>query len=119
VNGDGAPVRFRLTGGNRHDMHEAEALLAGLSPEHVVADKGYDCDRLRGQIREQGAKPVIPARRGFRQRRYDRARYKLRNVIERFFNRLKHYRRVATRYDKKDPNYEGFLYLAALLTTIT
>ena len=111
-------MRFRLTGGNRHDMHEAEALLAGLSPEYVVADKGYDCDGLRDQIRRQGAKPVIPSRRGFRKRRCDRTRYKLRNVVERFFNRIKHYRRVATRYDKTDPNYLGFIFLASLITVI-
>jgi transposase len=118
VTGDGVLVRFRLTGGNRHDMHEAETLLSGLSPQYVVADKGYDCHWFRGQIRRQGAKPVIPTRQGFRKRRFDRTRYKLRNVVERFFNRLKHYRRVATRYDKTDPNYAGFLCLAALMTTV-
>jgi transposase len=118
VNGDGCPVRFRLTGGERHDMDQAEALLAGLSPQYVVADKGYDSDPLREHIRRQGAKPVIPARRGLRQRRYDRTRYKLRNIVERFFNRIKHYRRVATRYDKTDLNYLGFLRLASLLTIV-
>jgi hypothetical protein len=80
--------------------------------------KGYDSDPLRQQIRDQEAKPVIPARKGMRQRRYDKVRYRLRNVVERFFNRIKHYRRVATRYDKTDPNYLGFLCLASLLTTI-
>ena len=99
-------------------MHEAESLVAGLSPEYVVADKGYDCHGFRDHIRRQGAQPVIPTRRGFRQRRYDRTRYKLRNVVERFFNRLKHYRRVATRYDKTDANYKGFVCLAALITII-
>jgi transposase len=118
VNGDGQPMRLRLTGGNRHDMHEAERLLTGLSPDYVVADKGYDSDALRAQIRRQGAQPVIPARRGFRKRRYDRTRYRLRNVIERFFNRLKHYRRVATRYEKTDSNYQGFLCLAAVTTVL-
>ena len=96
-------------------MHQAETLLTGFAPRYVVADKGYDCDSLREQIRRQGAKPVIPSRRGFRRRRYDRSRYKLRNVVERFFNRLKHYRRVATRYDKTDANYQGFLCLAAMM----
>lgn len=100
-------------------MQQASTLLAGLTPRYVVADKGYDSDGLRAQIREQGARPVIPSRRGFRRRRYDRTRYKLRNVVERFFNRLKHYRRVATRYDKTDANYQGFLQLAALLTIIS
>ena len=119
MNGDGLPVKFRLTGGHRHDMHEAEPLLTGLSPQYVVADKGYDSDGLREQIRRQGARPVIPTRRGFRRRRYDRTRYRLRNVIERFFNRLKHYRRVATRYDKTDSNYRAFLCLAAVITVLS
>lgn len=117
MNGDGQPVRFCLTGGEHHDMTQAETLLQGLSPEYVIGDKGYDSDPLREQIRHQGAKPVIPARRGIRRRRYDRIKYKLRNVVERFFNRIKHYRRVATRYEKTDSNYLGFLCLASLLTT--
>ena len=118
MNGQGEPVRFSLTGGECHDMTEAEALLKNLSPEYVIGDKGYDSDRLRKQIRDQGAKPVIPARKGIRRRRYDKIKYKLRNVVERFFNRIKHYRRVATRYDKTDSNYLGFLCLASLLTTV-
>jgi transposase len=100
-------------------MSQAQSLLAGLRPQYVVADKGYDCNWLRDEIRAQGARPVIPSRRGrFRKRRHDRTRYKLRNVVERFFNRLKHFRRIATRYDKTDANYQGFLCLAALMITI-
>lgn len=118
MNGQGTPIRLVLTGGERHDITEAEALIADLSPQYVVADKGYDSDSLREQIRRQGAKPVIPSRRGYRRRRHDRTRYKLRNVVERFFNRIKHYRRVATRYDKTDRNYLGFVCLASLMVTI-
>lgn len=118
MNGHGQPIRFSLTGGERHDMTEAEGLLHNLSPDYVVADKGYDSDPLRQRIRKQGAKPVIPARKGTRRRRYDRTLYKLRNVVERFFNRVKHYRRVATRYEKTDPNYMGFVCLASLVTTV-
>lgn len=99
-------------------MDQAESLVEGLSPGYVVADKGYDSDPLRAAIRRRGAKPVIPSRRGHRRRRCDRARYKLRNRIERFFNRLKHCRRVATRYDKLDRNYEGFLCLASLFVSL-
>jgi transposase len=117
VNAEGIPVRFVLTGGERHDMSQAEALIAELSPHYVVADKGYDSDPLRAQIRRQRATPVIPSRRGFRRRRHDQTRYKLRNVVERFFNRIKHYRRVATRYDKTDRNYFGFICLAAIMVT--
>lgn len=100
-------------------MVEAEALLEGLCAEYVICDTGYDSDPLRQQIRRSGAKPVIPARRGIRRRRYDRTKYKLRNVVERFINRLKHYRRVATRYEKTGPNYYfGFVCLASLVATI-
>ena len=99
-------------------MVEAETLIEGLSADYVIGDKGYDSDPLRKKIRRRGAKPVIPSRKGIRRRRYDRTKYKLRNVVERFFNRVKHYRRVATRYEKTDPNYLGFLCVASLLTTI-
>lgn len=111
-------VRFRLTGGERHDMTEAENLLRGLAPNYVIADKGYDSDALRLQIRRQKAKPVIPARKNTRRRRYDKNKYKLRNVVERFFNRVKHYRRVATRYDKTNTSYVGFVCLAAIVSTV-
>jgi transposase len=118
VNGEGRPVRLRLTAGQRHDMDQAKSLVEGLAPDYVVADKGYDSDPLRATIRRQGGKPVIPSRKGHRRRRHDRTRYKLRNRVERFFNRLKHCRRVATRYDKLDANYEGFLCLAALFVSL-
>ena len=99
-------------------MVEAETLLENLFPDYVIGDKGYDSDPLRKTIRRHGAKPVIPARTGTRRRRYDRTKYKLRNVIERFFNRIKHFRRVATRYEKTDTNYLGFVCLASLVTTL-
>ena len=118
VNEHGQAIRLSLTGGERHDMVEAEALIENLTPEYVISDKGYDSDPLRKKIRRRGGKPVIPARKGIRRRRYDRKKYKLRNVVERFFNRIKHYRRVATRYDKTDANYFGFVCLASLLATI-
>ncbi|GAB4134255.1 hypothetical protein JCM17478_29550 [Thermopirellula anaerolimosa] len=118
MNGHGRPVRFAPTGGEHHDVTQAEPWVQGLSPEYVIGDKGYDSDLLRDQIRRQGAKPVIPALKEIRRRRYDRIKYKLRNVVERFFNRIKHYRRVATRYEKTAPNRLGFLCQASLLTTI-
>ena len=99
-------------------MVEAETLIQSLSADYVIGDKGYDSDPLRKKIRGRGAKPVIPSRHGIRRRRHDRQKYKLRNVVERFFNRIKHYRRVATRYDKTDTNYFGFVCLASLMATI-
>ena len=117
MNAHGQPVRFSLTGGERHDTVAAKPLIEDFQPDYVIGDKGYDSDALRTFIRRRGAKPVIPARKGTRRRRYNREKYKLRNVVERFFNRIKHFRRVATRYEKTDASYAGFLCLAALLVT--
>jgi transposase len=98
-------------------MTEAEHLIAGLKPRYVIADKGYDSDPLRDQIRALGARPAIPGREG-RQRSCPPERYKRRNVVERFMNRIKHFRRVATRYDKTDAAYYGWVCLASLFVAI-
>ena len=116
VNGEGQPVKLHLTEGERHDVTCAEILLEGLEPGHVIADKGYDSDPLRKKIRSAGAKPVIPSRRNCRTRRHDRQLYKLRNVVERFINRIKHCRRVATRYDKLAATFLGFVEFASMIT---
>ena len=85
----------------------------------MIADKGYDSDLLVAVIRCHGARAVIPPRNNRRTpRNYDKRKYKLRNLAERFINRLKHYRRVATRYDKSARNYLAFTYLAASLTLL-
>ena len=97
----GNPVRFILTAGQVHDILQAEDLITGLSFDHLLADKGFDSDRFRARIAEAGAEaviPSIPARS--RTIPYDKHIYKERNLIERFFNKIKQCRRVATRYDK-------------------
>jgi transposase len=116
VNGEGRPVKLHLTEGQRHDVTCAEILLEHIEPEFVIGDKGYDSDPLRDKIRAIGAKPVIPSRRTHRIRRHDRQRYKLRNVVERFINRVKQCRRVATRYEKLAANFMGFVQLTSALT---
>ena len=118
VDGEGQPAKLHLTEGQRHDITCAEILLEDLAPEHVIGDKGYDSDPLREKIRSIGAKPVIPSRRSHRIRRHDRQRYKLRNVVERFIGRLKHYRRVATRYDKLAVTFLGFVQLASIFASL-
>jgi putative transposase len=81
----------------------------------VIADKGYDADHLCDAVAEAGAEVVIPPKRNRKaQRSYDADLYKERNRIERFFSKLKHFRRVATRYDKLLANYMGFVKLAAI-----
>lgn len=97
-------------------MAQAQALIAGLQATHVIADRAYDADGLMDAILEAGGEPVIPPRRHRRApRRYDKDLYKERNVIERFFAKLKHFRRVATRYDKLLANFLGFVKIAAIV----
>lgn len=109
-------MRFILTGGQRNDITQIEPLLEGLKADHVLADKGYDGQRAIDAIARTGAKPVVPRRSTTAQwRSFDAALYKDRNLIERFFNKIKHFRRIATRYDKLARNYAGFLNLVAAL----
>lgn len=118
VSGVGQAVRLRLSGGERHDMTEAEALISGSKPRHVIADNGCDSDPLRDPIQAQGVRPAIPSRTGHRRRRCPAERYQHRNVVERFMNRIKHFRRVATHYDKTAAAYLSWVCLAFLLVTL-
>ena len=107
-------MRLLFGPGQQNDMAQAQA-LEGLAPEAEIADKGYDADPLHDVILEAGAEPVIPPRRHRRRpRAYDRDLYKERNCIERVFNKLNQFRRVATRYDKLPVNFRGFVQLAAI-----
>lgn len=116
MSGEGRAVRLQLTPGQAGDAPRAGPLLDGLRPRHVVADAAYDSDAIREGLRRGMARACIrpnPTRRV--KKRYNRARYRNRNVIERFFGAIKRFRRVATRYDKKAQNFLGFAWLAAIL----
>ena len=118
VNADFLPLRFTLTAGQRHDITQGPALIAGYACDSVIADAAYDSDAFRAEITAQGAAAVIrPRKSRVEDLPYDEDVYKLRNVIERFFHRLKQYRRVATRYEKYAVRYLGFVYFAAILIT--
>ena len=94
------------------DITQANALIEGLSTEAVIGDKGYDADALVARIHAAGAQAVIPPRSNrTEQRAYDRHLYKDRNLVERFFNRIKQFRRIATRYEKLARNYFSMLNL--------
>ena len=83
--------------------------------EAILADKGYDADVIREEIAEAGIEVVIPAKSNRREPApHDKAKYKWRNQIERLFNKLKNWRRVATRYDKTKESYLGFVAIAAV-----
>jgi putative transposase len=108
-------VRLIGSAGQRNDIAFAHDLVDGVQTGAIIADKGYDADHLIEKITETGADAVIPPKRNRKvPRPYDTELYKERNVIERFFNKLKHFRRVATRYDKLLANFMGFVKLAAI-----
>ena len=116
VDAKGRPVRLILSPGNDHDVTCAEALLDGLEPHAIViADKGYDADRVRKHIRAQGAIPNIPNKSNRKKRyRWKKSIYRERNQVERFFNKLKNFRRIATRYDKLGATFFAFVQLASV-----
>ncbi len=96
----GNPLRFIRSPGQASDATQAEDLIADLPAEHVLGDKGYDAKSLREAITEQGAIAVILPRTTSPQVHCDFALYSERNLIERFFLKLKHFRRIATRYEQ-------------------
>lgn len=91
-------------------------LLAGLTAGGVIADKAYDSNHLRTLIAEAGAEAVIPSNRTRKVLiPHDAVAYRLRNRIERFFNKLKHFRRIATRYDRRAIYFLSAIYLASAM----
>ena len=116
VDAPGNPVRLIATAGQVADVTQGEALVDGLAVEHVIADKGYDSAKLVEAIEAAGAEAVIPPRSNRKEPRdYDKHRYKERNLVERFINRVKQCRRVATRYEKTARNYLAFWHLASIM----
>ena len=116
VDGLGNPLRFILTGGQQHDITQAEELIAGYAGEHVLADKGYDAQEFRQHILELGMMPVIPPRSNRKAPAdYDRHLYRERHLVECFINKIKHYRRIFSRFEKLDTRYLGFLHFTAAL----
>jgi transposase len=109
------PVHLVLTAGHASDKATAPELIAGLQPgRDLVADRGYDWIALIELIQERGGQAHIPTQRGRKiQRSVDPAVYRQRNLVERFFNKLKHFRRIATRYDKLARNYLAAVFMVS------
>ncbi|WP_156135602.1 IS5 family transposase [Novosphingobium malaysiense] len=116
VDGQGLPIRLSLTAGQSHDGLAADDLLDHVgSGTIVLADKAYDADRIRASLREKGAFANIPPKINRRSKPYFSTwLYRERNLIERFFSKLKHFRRVATRYDKLAENFLAMVQLASM-----
>lgn len=111
----GLPIKLKLTAGQAHDGRSANDMLGDIGDGQILlADAAYDADAMRRGLAARGAwanvKPM-PTRKNVPA--FDRFLYRHRNVVERFFNRLKHFRAVATRYEKHDANFLALVKLAA------
>jgi transposase len=116
----GGLVRFVLTGGQTSDVTQAIPIVDRRHGSALVGDRAYDSDAFVAHGKALGMRAVIPSRRHRRkQRRLDRATYAERNVIERWFGRMKTFRRIATRFDKTSSSYAGFVATAAMLVAIS
>jgi transposase len=113
----GRPVAFTITPGNTHDLVGAEALLQRAPlPRKLIADRAYDARKLRDWLAARGCEAVIPPNPTRKHpHTYDAEAYKTRNLIERMFCRLKDFRRIATRYDKRADTYLSSVLLAAAI----
>ena len=116
MEGLGNPSRFTLTPGQQHDITQAAELLSGYRSEYVIADKGYDAHSFIEGLTEDGIVAVIPPRSNRKEpRECDTHIYQERHVVECFIGKIKHYRRVCSRFDKLASRYQGFLQFAAAL----
>lgn len=116
VDANGLPILLKLTEGQAHDGRSAVDMLDGIGDGQILlADRAYDSDALRQTLRERGAwanvKPMpnrknIPA--------FSQFLYRYRNLVERFFSKLKHFRAIATRFEKHDANYLALVKLVAV-----
>jgi transposase len=116
VDARGLPIRLVITPGQTHDMQTVSELLSHLPANTMLlADRGYDADAIRQMVTAQGAWANIPPKSNRKQPIcFSPYLYKARNLVERFFNKIKHFRRIATRYDKLAENYLAALKLVAV-----
>lgn len=112
----GNPLRYVLTGGQRHDITQAEELITGFECEFVIADKSYDAADFLKLIDANKAIPVIPPRSNRKQQReYDNYLYRERHLVECFIGKIKHYRRIFSRFEKLASRYLGLLSFVGTL----
>ncbi len=113
----GLPVKVEISGGEVSDYKGFDIVMGDHSqpPAVLIADKGYDSDKIRKKVTEHGGEAVIPARKTRKQPvPIDDFIYALRNIIERCFNKLKNARRLATRYDKTAASFLGFIEIVSV-----
>jgi transposase len=113
----GRPLGFVLTPGQTHDVNGFAPLFPMISDkiEAFLGDKGYDSDAIREELAKAEVEAVIPAKSNRKSPApHDQEKYRWRNLVERLFNKLKNWRRVATRYDKTKESYLGFVAIASI-----
>ena len=115
VDANGLPIQLKLSEGQAHDGKSASDMLNNLaSGQILLADRAYDSDAIRAQVEGRGAWPNIrPLSRRIKKQAFSAFLYRDRNHVERFFSKLKHFRAVATRYEKHDENYLALIKLAS------
>ena len=116
VDGLGNPLRLGLTAGQRQDIIVAQQMVDGFCFDHLLADRGYSAQPFYDWVIEQGWQPVIPPHQRSKQpREYDRWLYRERHLVECFINKIKHFRRVFSRFDKLAQRYLGFVQFVSAL----
>ena len=115
VDANGLPIALKLTEGQAHDGRSAADMFDTIGPGHILlADRAYDSDALRRSLKDRGAwANVKPMPRRVNVPSFSPFLYRYRNLVERFFNKLKNYRAIATRYEKHAANYLALVKLAA------
>jgi len=112
----GMPLGFIITPGQSSDISQAESLVGEEFCDNLLGDKGYDSNTFREFLKVRGITPIIPGKKNRIEKiEYDDYTYKERNVVERFFGRIKEYRRIATRFDKTAVMFKAGLVLASIL----
>lgn len=115
------PIEFQIDSGNRSDMKIGEEIIEGVDKGTImVADKGYNSEKIRDKLRNRKIRPVIPYKSNSKKRRKISSKklYKKRNVIERFFLKIKKFRRVNTRYDKLSLTFQSFVVISFICLMI-
>jgi transposase len=119
VSGLGLPVKLILTPGQAADVTQAKTLIEDIPFEVVIGDRGFDSQALVDAIEAKGGEAVIPTLKNRKvQRTIDWDRYKDRNLVERFWAKVKQYRRVATRYEKTARNFLAMVHVASIMILI-
>lgn len=112
-------ARFLLLPGQRHDSVGVQSLIADVAFGAFLGDKAFDSDALRQELENRGAQAVIPSKTNRRRPiPHDTEMYKWRHLVENFFCTIKHFRRIATRYDKTDQSYSAMIYLAGSMVAL-